>query len=98
MPGRSGPTTRCSGARFVGRATDNFSLFDFGRTDLDNEGLRTFKANWGTVETELVYSTLGDPPAARTNSTTGRALGAVIRHSPEFVCRELGERLYRYAA
>jgi CelD/BcsL family acetyltransferase involved in cellulose biosynthesis len=76
----------------------NFSVLDFGRTDLDNEGLRTFKSNWGTVETELVYSTLGDPPAVRTNSKTRRALGAVIRHSPEFVCRELGERLYRYAA
>ena len=65
---------------------------------LDNEGLPTFKSNRGTVETELVYSTLGDLPAARTNSTAGRALGAVIRHSSEFVCRELGERRHRYAA
>jgi len=83
----------------IRRACDNsFSVLDFGRTDLDNEGLRTFKSNWGTVETELVYSTLGDPAAARTNSTAGRALGVFIHRSPEFLCRELGERLYRYAA
>ena len=26
---------------------NNLSLYDFGRANLDNEGLRTFKSNWG---------------------------------------------------
>ena len=84
MLGRSGRTTRCSGAR--SSACDiNFSVFDFGRTDLDNEGLRTFKSNWGTVETELVYSTLGDPPAAQ---LTAPRVSARRNHPSfaEFVC------------
>ena len=76
----------------------NFSGLGSGRTDLDNEGLPTFKSHRGTVETELMSSTVGDPPAPRTNGTAGRALGAVIRHPPGFVSRELGERVYRDAA
>jgi CelD/BcsL family acetyltransferase involved in cellulose biosynthesis len=36
--------------------------FDFGRSDIGNEGLRTFKLSWGAVEQPLVYETLGATP------------------------------------
>ncbi len=79
-------------------AENGFNTFDFGRTDLNNEGLRSFKAKWGTVESELRYSVLGGAPPKRANSAATRALGALIQHSPEIVCRQVGKYFYRYAA
>ena len=70
---------------------------DFGRTDLENTGLRSFKSGWGALESDLVYSSLGAPPS-ESSGLVGRALAATIRHSPTWVCRVIGERLYRYAA
>ena len=67
---------------------------DFGRTDSDNEGLRSFKAGWGTEESDLVYTTYGDEKA---RSGSGAALATVIKRSPPWVCQLLGKRLYRYA-
>ncbi len=73
-----------------------FGALDFGRTDLANRGLRDFKSAWGAVEESLVYSTLG---AVGRRGRFGTALlGPVIRHSPEAVCRAVGEAVYRYAA
>jgi CelD/BcsL family acetyltransferase involved in cellulose biosynthesis len=42
-----------------------YSRFDFGRSDLDGEGLLQFKRGWGSREIDLVY--------ARRSSTTPRA-------------------------
>jgi CelD/BcsL family acetyltransferase involved in cellulose biosynthesis len=69
--------------------------FDFGRTDLDNPGLRDFKSRWGAVERPLIYSTTipGDGHGA-----VGRAMEAAIQRGPEWICRGLGEALYRYSA
>lgn len=76
---------------------NGFRSFDYGRTDLGNEGLRTFKRGWGTEERLLGYSVLADrQPSARVSSS--RALAAVIRRAPPFLTRALGELLYRYAA
>jgi CelD/BcsL family acetyltransferase involved in cellulose biosynthesis len=85
--------------RAISWACENgYTVLDLGRTDLDNAGLRAFKSNWGAAEFDLVYSTLGEPRTAPGTGVTARALRAVIRHSPEIVCRELGEHLYRRAA
>lgn len=70
---------------------------DFGRTDLDNSGLREFKSSWGAHEQPLLYSGFGMQIQTGHERTAG-ILGAVIRRSPEWVCRGLGEALYRYAA
>lgn len=72
--------------------------FDFGRTELDNEGLRAFKSGWGAREKQLVYTFAGAAPAAGTGGVALRALGATIRRSPSWVCRAVGEAGYRYAA
>jgi len=72
-------------------------VLDFGRTDLKDHGLRSFKLNWGTREQPLTYTVVGRP---RPNAIKKLqpALGKVIQHSPPWVCRAVGARLYRYAA
>jgi CelD/BcsL family acetyltransferase involved in cellulose biosynthesis len=72
--------------------------FDFGRTDIGQEGLRNFKLSWGAVEEPLVYETLGGKPgsARLAEGMAVRMLRPVIRHSPLLLCRAFGETLYRY--
>lgn len=72
--------------------------FDFGRTDLDNAGLRAFKSSWGAREAPLVYSTLGGKTVAAGGARPGSLAAGFIRRSPMFVCRVTGALLYRYAA
>jgi CelD/BcsL family acetyltransferase involved in cellulose biosynthesis len=74
--------------------------FDFGRTDMGNEGLSAFKRSWGAVEEPLVYRTLGvrSEAAPARDSMADHALASVIRHGPPVFCRAAGEALYRYAA
>ena len=71
--------------------------FDFGRTDLDNPGLRRFKASWGGVERPLVYSSVAPGAAEGQESRAARAVAVAIRRGPPWVGRALGETLYRYA-
>jgi CelD/BcsL family acetyltransferase involved in cellulose biosynthesis len=79
---------------------NGFALLDFGRTDLDNTGLREFKNGWGTTEHALMYSALGPDrgtaPSALTREVR-QLLGSTIQRSPPWVCRLAGELLYRYA-
>jgi CelD/BcsL family acetyltransferase involved in cellulose biosynthesis len=73
--------------------------FDFGRTNMGQEGLRNFKLSWGAVEEPLVYGTLGGKPgSAPADGMAARMLGPVIRHGPLLLCRATGETLYRYIA
>jgi CelD/BcsL family acetyltransferase involved in cellulose biosynthesis len=81
---------------------EGYRLLDFGRSDAATEGLRAFKSSWGAEEQVLRYTAVGDVPAAHASedAAAGRAkdvLGAVIRRSPEWVCRWSGELLYRFA-
>lgn len=78
-------------------ATDGYHTMDWGRTDDGDHGLREFKRGWGTAEHPLVYAGIGAPltPSA---GRARRLMAAVIRRSPPWVCRRLGEALYRYAA
>jgi CelD/BcsL family acetyltransferase involved in cellulose biosynthesis len=77
-----------------------YRWFDFGRTDIGQEGLRNFKLSWGSVEEPLWYETLGSRPesAPSANGMATRMLGPVIRHGPLLLCRAFGETLYRYVA
>jgi CelD/BcsL family acetyltransferase involved in cellulose biosynthesis len=75
-----------------------FSRLDFGRTDLENHGLREFKSRWGATETPLVYSSLAGAPPDLAPGPARRALSGLIRRSPPWVCRAVGETLYKYAA
>jgi CelD/BcsL family acetyltransferase involved in cellulose biosynthesis len=74
--------------------------FDFGRTDISQEGLRNFKLSWGAVEEPLFYGMVGGTPepAPSAEGMATRMLGPVIRHGPLLLCRAVGETLYRYVA
>jgi CelD/BcsL family acetyltransferase involved in cellulose biosynthesis len=78
---------------------NGYSTFDFGRTDRTNDGLSAFKRGWGARESPLEYAAIGQigtgPPGAGRVADLGRE---VIRRSPAFVCRAVGNALYRYAA
>jgi CelD/BcsL family acetyltransferase involved in cellulose biosynthesis len=76
-----------------------YSVFDFGRTELQHEGLRRFKRSWGAEEIPLEYTYW--PPRAGAASPIRRLqppLRVLISHSPPLVCRAIGEVFYRYAA
>ncbi len=73
-------------------------IFDFGKSAVDNTGLRAFKSSWGSVEMPLVYSTLADRPSRSSTGRLQRIAAPVIRRSPSFVCKAAGELLYKYAA
>jgi CelD/BcsL family acetyltransferase involved in cellulose biosynthesis len=75
-----------------------FQAFDFGRSDLGSKGLRQFKDSWGSEETDLVYTTIGGQAAQPPGGRLHEAMSLVVRRSPTWVCRTLGEMLYRYAA
>lgn len=75
--------------------------FDFGRTDFDQTGLRAFKSGWGASEEPLIYSFVGHGSSAAERPTSRAGAGLLsplIRKSPLWVCRAIGEVLYRYAA
>jgi CelD/BcsL family acetyltransferase involved in cellulose biosynthesis len=74
-----------------------YRTFDFGRSDLWNRGLRSFKDGWGTEEVRVFYSQIGKP----TNELlqhVGRGMRPVIQRSPLWVTRGLGELFYRFAS
>jgi GNAT acetyltransferase-like protein len=76
-----------------------FRVFDWGRTDFEDEGLRRFKASWGSTEHELVYTTLGEETSTAMGGGRAAALSrAVIRRSPSAVGRLAGALFYRYAS
>lgn len=72
-------------------------MLDFGRSDLEDEGLRAFKRSWGAVEEPLVYAMLGRPVESSSGSAE-RLLKPVLRRSPVWVSRGLGELFYRFGA
>jgi lipid II:glycine glycyltransferase (peptidoglycan interpeptide bridge formation enzyme) len=74
------------------------TTFDFGRTDRSHEQLRRFKNSWNATEHDLNYTVITDRPRPERLSKLQTALGHIIRHSPEFVCRLSGEVLYKHFA
>lgn len=75
---------------------EGFHTLDFGRTDMDNEGLRAFKRSWGASEVELSYTYLTDEPPSTEVPLRNRIMTATIQHSPAGVSRLVGETLYRH--
>jgi CelD/BcsL family acetyltransferase involved in cellulose biosynthesis len=72
--------------------------FDFGICHKSNDGLRRYKTHWGAAESEVFQETLlGSIPRQLEDSLAMRLTSAVIRRSPTFVCRAMGEMLYRYS-
>jgi CelD/BcsL family acetyltransferase involved in cellulose biosynthesis len=77
---------------------NGYSTFDLGRTDASNRGLRTFKRGWAVEEEPLSYAFIGRLSDRPDRGGAAALAATVIRRSPPFVCRALGEALYRFAA
>jgi lipid II:glycine glycyltransferase (peptidoglycan interpeptide bridge formation enzyme) len=75
---------------------NGFKVFDMGRTELENEGLRNFKSRWGAVEEPLYYSIISSTPYKPANDRLEHVMHSVIKNSPQWVCKLSGELLYRY--
>jgi len=75
-----------------------YEWFDFGRSDFEDKGLRSFKAGWAAEEEPLVYTTLAERTHKAGSARGLTAARAVIRRSPTWVSRASGELFYRYAA
>jgi CelD/BcsL family acetyltransferase involved in cellulose biosynthesis len=73
-------------------------VFDFGRTEIGNEGLRQFKLSWGSSEDQLAYTVFGLRAPSREGGRSAAALGTVLRRSPKWVSRAVGYAAYRYVA
>jgi CelD/BcsL family acetyltransferase involved in cellulose biosynthesis len=75
---------------------NGYTVFDLGRTELTNEGLRRFKKGWGAEETPLPYSVLS---ATSIDTGSGKLMSFIstaIQKAPPWVCRMTGEFLYRH--
>lgn len=79
-------------------AEHGYTTYDWGRSDAADHGLRRFKDSWGAVERPLRYTHLADGPVGASKERASSLLRPVIAHSPAFVCRGVGELLYRFAA
>jgi CelD/BcsL family acetyltransferase involved in cellulose biosynthesis len=73
-----------------------FSIFDFGRTDESNSGLRRYKRGWGAVEQPLTYSILSRKPAQSNERKILDLVKPVIHKSPLWMSRITGELLYKH--
>ena len=74
-----------------------FRSFDLGRSDLGSAQLRSFKEGWGARELPLAYSWIARRPVHASSGRLDAALAVAIRNSSPWVCRAMGELLYRYA-
>ncbi len=77
---------------------NGYRYLDFGRTELANQKLRDFKRGWAAEEELLPYATIARYSAGPSSQRVRDLIGTVIRHSPVFVCRALGEVLYGHYA
>jgi len=75
---------------------NGYTIFDMGRTEMENAGLRNFKSRWGAVEEPLYYSIISSKPYKPTNDRLACMLRSVIKNSPLWVCKLSGELLYRH--
>lgn len=74
-------------------------ILDFGRSDLDGEGLIKFKRGWGTIETEITYAqvgTTGRPAAGASGGGLLDRLKPLIQRMPVPVLKVIGQVLYEH--
>jgi len=78
---------------------DRYSVFDFGRTALTNEGLMTFKSRWGTRESHLRQfyypETMFSEKQSNHESFLHRVAQTLCQNTPEVVLRHVGGVCYR---
>ena len=77
---------------------NGYHTLDFGKTEITNQGLRTFKSGWGGAELPLEYSCAGVEPRQQQTGSVGRVFSKMIQLSPPIVGRAIGEALYGHFA
>jgi len=78
-------------------AGSGFHCLNFGRTDLEDEGLRRFKRSWGTSEQKLGYFRFQVVPGSANNRWFAQGHGyhtRIFRRLPLFVNRIVGKLVY----
>lgn len=80
---------------------DGVRCLDFGRSDLENQGLITFKNHWGTSATKLQYfrhpsSAVRPLNAARGGRLAGKIAGKVFSVLPSKGLSVAGKLLYKH--
>jgi hypothetical protein len=75
---------------------NGYKVFDFGRTEIENEGLRTFKNRWGADEVPLPYSFMIGKPQLHSSGRMQTVMHSMIKKSPLWVGRLAGEILYKH--
>jgi lipid II:glycine glycyltransferase (peptidoglycan interpeptide bridge formation enzyme) len=76
---------------------NGYSLFDFGRTDLNCEGLLRYKRGWGTVESDLVYYRICEEKASLLATMDNlRQVKPILRTTPVPVLKMIGRILYEH--
>ncbi|NMB55057.1 MAG: GNAT family N-acetyltransferase [Leptolinea sp.] len=75
-------------------STNGYTLFDCGRSEVENKGLRRYKNQWGFTEMPLIYSYIKAHPQKMRAKI--RFVNKIILHCPMWVCRLTGELLYRH--
>jgi len=78
--------------------SEGYHTIDLGRTDMGAEGLRLYKAGWGTIETPLIYTHVSHDAPGTGFPAQGNLSRRIIEMAPPWVCRVLGEVLYRWTA
>ena len=78
-------------------AAANVTTFDFGRTDLDHEGLRRFKSGWGTIEKTDRYYRYDFKRGDFVQKAGGpKSSYAVFKHMPMPLLKLSGRVLYKH--
>jgi CelD/BcsL family acetyltransferase involved in cellulose biosynthesis len=78
---------------------EGLRILDFGRSDLDGEGLIKFKRGWGTIETDITYAqvgTAGRPAAGGSGGGLLDRLKPLIQRMPVPVLKVIGQILYEH--
>ena len=78
--------------------TEGYTEFDFGKTEILNEGLRKFKLGWNTIES-FIYNTRFDlnlnkyvPVETKTTGFQNR----IFNHTPVWLLKSIGSLLYKH--
>jgi lipid II:glycine glycyltransferase (peptidoglycan interpeptide bridge formation enzyme) len=77
---------------------NGYQLLDWGKTNISNTSLRSFKNQWGAQEVPLAYTIISNPMTNHLTDRLSGIMGGFIRCLPKWVCRMIGELLYKHLA
>lgn len=79
---------------------NGFTSMCFGRTDVDNNGLRSYKAGWGTTETTLNYYKFDIVKKIYVTDSVNKVhpVKKILQYMPITLLKIAGEVLYKHIA